>query len=303
MLHIALMAVSLALLPILPSPRWKPSEAGDPSLRILLLLAVTIGLPYILLSTTSPLLQAWYVAAKPGAVPYRLFALSNFGSLLALLSYPVLIEPLFTTHGQAYGWSGIYVLFAAVCGAIAWSALRTSHEPPATLLATVPRAEASPPSWVLRLLWTALSACASALLLAITNHLSQNVAPIPFLWVLPLAVYLLSFILCFEREKVYHRGVFLPLLVIALGRRRVCDLRERRQSQHRLGHPNFYRGPLHRCMVCNGELARLKPDPRYLTSFYLMIALGGALGGAVCRHRRAACFSHIHGTSALHGCL
>jgi Na+/melibiose symporter-like transporter len=126
MLHIALMAVSLALLPILPSPRWKPSEAGDPSLRILLLLAVTIGLPYILLSTTSPLLQAWYVAAKPGAIPYRLFALSNFGSLLALLSYPVLVEPVFTTHAQANGWSGIYVVFALACATIAWSALRAS---------------------------------------------------------------------------------------------------------------------------------------------------------------------------------
>ncbi len=108
-LHIALMAFSLALLPILPSPSWKPTQAGDPSLRILLLLTATIGLPYLLLSTTSPLLQAWYVAAKPGAVPYRLFALSNFGSLLALLSYPVFVEPMFTTHGQAYGWSGIYV--------------------------------------------------------------------------------------------------------------------------------------------------------------------------------------------------
>jgi len=279
MLHITLMAVSLALLPILPSPRWKPSEAGDPSLRILLLLAVTIGLPYILLSTTSPLLQAWYVAAKPGAVPYRLFALSNFGSLLALLSYPVLIEPLFTTHGQAYGWSGIYVLFAAVCGAIAWSALRTSHEPPATLLATVPRAEASPPSWVLRLLWTALSACASALLLAITNHLSQNVAPIPFLWVLPLAVYLLSFILCFDREKVYHRGVFLPLLVISLGGSAYAIYANEGNPNIAWAIPTFIAALFIACMVCNGELARLKPNPRYLTSFYLMLSLGGALGG------------------------
>ena len=130
-LHIVLMAASLALLPILPSPSWKPTAAGDPSLRILLLLAATIGLPYILLSTTSPLLQAWYVAAKPGAIPYRLFALSNFGSLLALFSYPVLVEPVFTTHGQAYGWSGIYVAFVAACAAVAWTALApaTSHQP------------------------------------------------------------------------------------------------------------------------------------------------------------------------------
>ncbi len=116
------------MLPILPSPSWKPSHAGDPSLRILLLLTATIGLPYLLLSTTSPLLQAWYVAAKPGAIPYRLFALSNFGSLLALLSYPVFVEPMFTTHGQAYGWSGIYVVFAVICAAVAWKACARRRE-------------------------------------------------------------------------------------------------------------------------------------------------------------------------------
>jgi hypothetical protein len=279
MLHITLMAVSLALLPIRPSPRWKPSEAGDPSLRILLLLAVTIGLPYILLSTTSPLLQAWYVAAKPGAIPYRLFALSNFGSLLALLSYPVLVEPLFTTHGQAYGWSGIYIVFLGICAAVAWSALRSPpHQPPATPAGAPPHSEASPTLTKL-VLWTALSACASALLLAITNHLSQNVAPIPFLWVLPLSLYLLSFILCFEREKVYHRGVFLPLLVMALSGAAYAIYANEGNPNIAWAIPIFVAALFIGCMVCNGELARLKPDPRYLTSFYLMIALGGALGG------------------------
>jgi hypothetical protein len=280
MLHITLMAVSLALLPILPSPRWKPSQAGDPSLRILLLLAVTIGLPYILLSTTSPLLQAWYVAAKPGAIPYRLFALSNFGSLLALLSYPVLVEPLFTTHGQAYGWSGIYIVFVGTCVAIAWSALRSANkQQPTTAAATPTQSQASSPTLAMRVLWTALSACASALLLAITNHLSQNVAPIPFLWVLPLSVYLLSFILCFEREKVYHRGVFLPLLVMALSGAAYAIYANEGNPDIAWAIPIFVAALFIGCMVCNGELARLKPDPRYLTSFYLMIALGGALGG------------------------
>jgi hypothetical protein len=278
LLHIALIAVSLALLPILPSPSWKPSHAGDPSLRIVLLLTVTIGLPYILLSTTSPLLQAWYVASKPGAVPYRLFALSNFGSLLALLSYPVLVEPLFTTHAQAYGWSGIYVAFVAICAAIAWGAVRTSNQPPATPSAKPAHSESSP-TWSMRVLWTALSACASALLLGITNHLSQNVAPIPFLWVLPLAVYLLSFILCFERDNVYHRGVFLPLLVIALDGAAYAIYANEGNPNIAWAIPTFVAALFICCMVCNGELARLKPDPRHLTSFYLMIALGGALGG------------------------
>jgi hypothetical protein len=278
MLQIALMAGSLALLPILPSPSWKPSQAGDPSLRILLLLTVTIGLPYILLSTTSPLLQAWYVAAKPGSIPYRLFALSNFGSLLALLSYPVLVEPLFATHAQAYAWSVVYVLFAVACASIAWRALRTSHQPPFTPVETPLRPEVSP-SWTVRLLWTALSACASTLLLAITNHLSQNVAPIPFLWVLPLSVYLLSFILCFEREKVYHRGIFLPLLVIALDGAAFAIYSNEGNPSIEWAIPTFVAALFIGCMVCNGELVRLKPDPRYLTSFYLMIALGGVLGG------------------------
>jgi len=280
MLHIALMAVSLALLPILPSPSWKPSQAGDPSLRILLLLTVAIGLPYILLSTTSPLLQAWYVAAKPGATPYRLFALSNFGALLALLSYPVLVEPMFTTHGQAYGWSGIYIVYALACAAIAWSALRSANnQPPTTASAAAPQSQAPSPTWVTRILWTALSACASTLLLAITNHLSQNVAPIPFLWVLPLSAYLLSFILCFERENVYHRGVFLPLLVIALDGAAYAIYANEGNPNIEWAVPTFVAALFISCMVCNGELARLKPDPRHLTSFYLMIALGGALGG------------------------
>jgi hypothetical protein len=275
-LHMALMAISLAILPILPSPSWKPNQAGDPSLRILLLLAATIGLPYLLLSTTSPLLQAWYVAAKPGAVPYRLFALSNFGSLLALLSYPVFVEPIFTTHGQAYGWSGIYVVFVLICAGVAWQAMRAappiSHE-------AIAATKAPAPSWTLRILWTALAACASTLLLAISNHLSSNVAPIPFLWVLPLAVYLLSFILCFERDKVYNRGVFLPLLLIALEGAAYAIYTDDGNPNIAWAIPTFVAALFVCCMVCHGELARLKPDPSHLTSFYLMISLGGTLGG------------------------
>lgn len=276
--HIGLLAISLALLPILPSPTWKPTHAGDPSLRILLLLAATIGLPYILLSTTSPLLQAWYVAAKPGAIPYRLFALSNFGSLLALLSYPFLVEPVFTTHLQAYGWSGIYAAFAVICALVAWSALRVAGE---RAPATKHRAEAQspPPTWKTRILWTALAACASVMLLSFTNHLSQNVAPIPFLWVLPLGAYLLSFILCFERDKVYHRGVFLPLLVFALDGAAIATYASEGNANIAWSIPTFVAALFIGCMVCHGELVRLKPDPRYLTGFYLMISLGGAIGG------------------------
>src|SRR5580693_301427 len=118
--HIALLAISCALLPILPSATWQPSEAGDPTLRILALLAATIGLPYFILASTTPLLQAWYVRRSGSGMPYRLFALSNFGSMLALLSFPFLVEPLLTSRQQAFTWSGTYILFAAVCAFAAW---------------------------------------------------------------------------------------------------------------------------------------------------------------------------------------
>jgi hypothetical protein len=277
-LHVSLLALSVALLPILPAPHWKPSPSGDPSGRILLLLAATIGLPYVLLSTTSPLLQAWYVAAKPGAVPYRLFALSNFGSLLALFSFPLLVEPWLTSPSQAYGWSAIYALFVLLCALVAWETWRAAPQSSAP-----PAADSTPdaaaPGWRLLLLWAALSACASALLLAVTNHVSQNVAPIPFLWVLPLGVYLLSFIICFERESAYRRIIFLPLLAVTLGAAAFGLYFNQRNMNIKWAVPIFIVTLFACCMVCHGELARLKPDPRHLTGFYLMVSLGGALGG------------------------
>jgi hypothetical protein len=280
-LHIVLMAASLAVLPILPSPSWRPTHAGDPSGRILLLLTVTIGLPYILLSTTSPLLQAWYVAGKPSAIPYRLFALSNFGSLLALISYPALVEPRLTNRLQAFGWSGVYVIFVLLCAAVGWSALRLSGQKRmAPDPSPNPDAYATPsPRWSTQVLWAALAACATSLLLSITNHLSQNVAPIPFLWVLPLGMYLLSFILCFERERIYHRAVFLPLLAAALGGAGYTIYSNQGNANISWAIPTWVAALFICCMVCHGELVRLKPDPRHLTSFYLMISVGGALGG------------------------
>jgi hypothetical protein len=305
-LHVLLMAASLALLPILPSPDWKPSHAGDPSGRILLLLAATIGLPYILLSTTSPLLQAWFVMAKPGAIPYRFFALSNVGSLLALCSFPVLVEPLFTTRVQAVGWSGLYAVFVLLCALVAWRILRPvpwrgasvksqlvsgqgrpgskpvangrGSETPVDREGVVVQAT-EPPDWKLQVLWAALAACASALLLEISNHLSQNVAPIPFLWVVPLGIYLLSFIICFEREHGYRRVVFLPLLALSLGGAAYAIYYNMGNLNIKWSIPTFAVALFACCMVCHGELARLKPEPRHLTSFYLMVSLGGALGG------------------------
>lgn len=274
-LHIALLALSLLVLPVIPNGAWKPAGPEDPALRILGLLAVTIGLPYFLLSTTSPILQSW--CSRSGKLmPYRLFAVSNAGSLLALLSYPIVLEPNFATRSQALGWSLAYACFAVLCSAIAIRSRARRTDVPAY---SPPSEIKTKPGWRLQLVWMALAACASTLLLAITNHISQNIAAIPFLWILPLSLYLLSFILCFEGRGWYQRYPYLPLLAVALGSMAYALT----ESSENLGLtvliPLFAGGLFVCCMVCHGELARLKPDPRFLTGFYLMISTGGALGG------------------------
>jgi len=270
--HGSLLILSLATLPIVPSAMWKPSGGDDPTLRILLLLAATIGLPYGLLSATSPLLQAWYLRTHQGAIPYRLFALSNFGSMLALLSYPLVIEPRLALSKQALVWSLAYVAFAIVCAFAAWRS-RLGDTPEST------SADVPPPTPAQRTLWIGFAACASILLLAVTSHLTQNIAPIPLLWVAPLSLYLLSFILCFESDRIYNRAIFLPLLVVSLYLlTRGISWYENNAEPSRLI-PALCGALFICCMVCHGELARRRPHPRYLTQFYLMVSIGGAVGG------------------------
>ena len=274
--HTALLAVSLATLPIAPSATWKPAGGEDPTLRILLLLGATIGLPYLLLSATSPLLQAWYLRARHGAIPYRLFALSNLGSMIALLTYPTLVEPSLTLHSQAVIWSSAFAAFAAVCVLAAWKSLNGVD--PIQIAAH--QEEGPPPGPGAKLLWIGLAACASVLLLAVTSHLTQNVAPIPLLWVAPLSLYLLSFILCFESDRLYSRVVFLPLLPVALALFLYGDYwYENNYDVVKRLIPALCGALFVCCMVCHGELARRRPHPRYLTHFYLMVSIGGALGG------------------------
>jgi hypothetical protein len=274
-LHIGLLAASLWALPAIPAATWKPIGSEDPALRILGLLAVTIGVPYFLLSTTGPLVQAWYARRYHGSVPYRLYALSNAGSMFALLSYPVLVEPAFRTRLQAMGWSVGYAAFIALCGIAAFSTRNYGGKK------AFEEAEAAreAPDWKLKLWWVLLPACASALLLAITNFLSQDVAAIPFLWVLPLSLYLFSFILCFDKQGWYRRSTFLKFLAVALATT-AYGIRPRDEVMSVKGAiPLFSADLFICCMVCHGELVRLKPHPRHLTSFYLMISAGGALGG------------------------
>jgi hypothetical protein len=273
--HSALLLVSLAALPIYPSLSWKPSGTEEPTFAILKLLALSVGLPYFLLSTTGPLLQAWYARRFKGAMPYRLYALSNAGSMFALVSYPFLFEPVFGVHLQSSLWSIAYVGFAAVCALTAW---KSGNAPVVEQMEAA--SEEHRPGVRQYTLWLLLPACASVLLLAVTNHLSQNVAAIPFLWVLPLSIYLLTFILCFEGSGWYRRNPYLQLLAVALGCMAYGDgVDAMGNVPIKILVPLFAMGLFTCCMVCHGELARLKPHPRYLTHFYLMISAGGALGG------------------------
>jgi hypothetical protein len=274
--HSALLALSLTALPIMPGPGWKPASPEYPALRILLLLTATVGLPYFILSSTGPLIQAWFSRRFPGLPPYRLYALSNLGSMAALVSYPAVIEPFLGASTQGMAWSAAYAVFVLLCAGAAYAARDASM----TLQdAAAWKEMAQPPTAGQRAVWMALAATASALLMSVTNHLSQNVAAIPFLWILPLSLYLLSFIICFDRETWYRRGFFLRMLAVSLGVMAYAISEEFENTSVKALIPIFSVALFVGCMVCHGELARRKPHPRYLTSFYLMVSLGGALGG------------------------
>lgn len=282
MLHAALLVLSLLTLPILASETWKPTGNEEPILRILLLLLVTIGLPYFLLSTTTPLLQSWYWKRFRAAVPYRLFALSNFASLLALLGFPVLFEPWLDLNQLGWTWSAVYTLFVVVCAATGWASMKAAaanEGEPQSAAASGDGAAAKPsqadaPTLGRQLLWLALSAMGSVMLLAITNHVTQNIASVPFMWVVPLSLYLITFILCFDHPRWYVRPVFMVALLVLLPlmawKIPTLDLQ--------LAVALYFGGLFVACMFCHGEMARLKPDPQHLTRFYLMMSVGGALG-------------------------
>ncbi len=267
-LHIALLAISLLALPIDPDT-WKPDGSEQPTARIFLLLLACVGLPYSLLAATGPLIQRWIAAADSNRAVYRLYAVSNAGSLLALASYPFVIEPWMRLRVQTGTWSIAYAAFVLSCGALAFRAMKLSGTPRRD-----PDVRSSPKE---TLRWVALAATGSTLLIATTNQMSQEVAAVPFLWVLPLAVYLLTFIMCFESDRWYRPTTFawtlavvapcvMPLLTSAGGP----------LSLQVIGHSlALFVG----CMVCHGELALSRPPPGRLTLFYLALAAGGALGG------------------------
>lgn len=299
-LHLLLLAFSVLLLltlalrwgsPILPGPGWKPAGGASAVPRILALLAMSVGLPYFLLATTSPLLQAWMARAHPAAPVYRLYALSNTGSLLALVSYPFLIEPALTLRAQAALWTALYLLFiagAALCARRSAS-LPPLPQPPTPVIrrseATKDLLPSSPSISQFEIrnskfFWFSLSACGSLLLLSTTNQMCQEVASIPFLWLLPLGLYLLSFILCFEFDRFYNRAVFGPLFAVGVGWAALVLFRGF-DVPIRLQIAAYSLALFAGCVVCHGELARSRPEPARLTAFYLTIAAGGAAGGVL----------------------
>ena len=280
-LHVVLLVASLALLPIVPAAHWKPSGDENPIWLILGMLVATIGLPYFLLSSTSPLVQAWFARHFPGRSPYRLFALSNLASMLALLGYPFLLEPWIATRTQSLGWSIGYAAFAVLCAATGWASLRLAPQAGAPAPNAPAGLDEAPPTTARQALWIALSATGSILLLAISNHITQNVAAVPLLWIVPLSLYLLTFILCFDGTGWYRRDLIVSMVAAVLG------VMAWTQADPDLTHVLaiqlgvFCAGLFLACMFCHGELVRLKPAPRWLTRFYLTISLGGALGAVL----------------------
>jgi hypothetical protein len=292
--HIVVAISCLLVLPILAPEALKPIGTEEPITRILALLTVTIGLPYLLLSTTSPLIQSYFARLNPGRDPYRLFALSNAASLLALVAYPSVIEPFIGVRAQALGWSIAFALYVLLLVTLAWRVSRSdtvvSAVPDAGInTATVMNAEtaqesaetASAQRGIAQLRWIALSAAGSMLLLAVSNHITQNVASVPLLWVLPLTLYLLTFILTFDGKGWYQRRYFAgPFFVLVIA---MCALLVDKTYQFDLVVQTsvFCVGLFVVCMMCHGELVLSKPAPEHLTRFYLLISVGGALGALV----------------------
>ncbi|HEY2498769.1 MAG TPA: fused MFS/spermidine synthase [Candidatus Angelobacter sp.] len=263
------------------------SSTAHPISSVLWLLTMLIGLPFLVMSATNPLLQAWYARgpAQSGdpvnapAPPYRLFALSNFGSLLALIAYPTLIEPHSSLHAQTMAWSSAYLAFVVVCGAISLGARKFSAREP-LVVATPVSMEISnlPPTPNERTLWLLMAACGALLLSAVTNHLSQNIAAIPLLWIIPLTIYLLTFVIAFNGGKLYFRWAVVRLLPVALGSVGYFIADADADLPIKISIPLFCVTLFIACLFCHGELYRRRPSPRYATQYYLFIAAGGALG-------------------------
>ena len=298
-----------------------PADSSQPILKILVLLGATIGLPYFVLATTGPLIQAWFARSFPGRQPYRLYALSNFGSLLALVSYPFLFEWMFDLPGQAVIWTLGFVLFIALCGYAAFRLLQASDrtdsakDPVSEPLAGASQESVVAPTFSQIVSWLVFPMLASVMLLATTNYVCADVSVVPFLWVIPLALYLITFIIAFDHPRWYRRiltSIFTLLAIYGVGIIKsnqmgvinlyfdVGILGKLIQFIHEpiagwfgeegaatsltidAGFLDFlavnFAAMFGIAMLCHGELVRQRPHPKFLTLYYLMISAGGALG-------------------------
>ena len=280
-LHLALVVGALALLPIVPAESWQPEGGAWPVPRILLILLATTGLPFFVLAGTSPLLQSWFIRVQHGRSPYKFYAVSNAGSLLALVSYPFVVEPLLGRVNQSWMWSGgvaVYAAIALICAVQVW--LSKPEPAPATEAGPSPGAADAPPSLALRALWVLLPMTGSVLLLGSTNLICLDLAPVPFLWILPLVLYLLTFVICFHDRRWYRRGWMIGLL-FGLTALMLAMRYSQGAMPVRLHVGAILLALFVGCMICHGEVYRLRPHARRLTRYYLSLSLGGALGGVL----------------------
>ncbi|MFD2167535.1 spermidine synthase [Thalassotalea euphylliae] len=272
-IHLVLVVIACAVLPFSPPIPELAEISQNPSASILLTLATAIGLPYALLASTGPLVQSWYAHTHQDKVPYKLYALSNAGSLLALLSYPFVVEPALALSTQTVLWSSLFIVFALAIALLSQLAKRYWHTIESDLVtATLEKVPSTHKS-----LWLALSALGVMLLVSTTNAMTQNITPVPFLWVLPLILYLVTFIIAFNNPNFYKRwywlafytlAAFMGIMLTFVGSQ--FDL----VSQVVMYSFILFAG----CMICHGELIKLAPAKQHLTLFYLMISLGGFLG-------------------------
>lgn len=273
LVHLALIVMVVAAVPVGIGPHATPPALGNPIAWFLGLLALSVGLPFFSLASTAPLLQRWYAYARAGADPYFLYAASNFGGLVALIGYPVLIEPMLGLKEQSTLWALTYIGLVVLIGGIGTQLYRAAERgvAPATFVA----GSAVAPLWRERLRWLLLAFAPSALLLSVTLHINTDVATFPVLWVVPLSLYLLSFVLVFARHQlVRYDGllVIYPFILVALTMFFSTD--------RLLVDVGLHLGALFLiALVCHGELARTRPGPRFLTQFYLWLSFGGLLGG------------------------
>lgn len=286
--HALVLLAACAMLPVIPDAAWKPTGHGDPAAGVLAVLAATIGLPYLAVCTTGPLVQSWVARLHAGDAPrqakvYRLFALSNLAALAALVVYPFVLEPVFALRAQALAWSagfGLFAVLAIVSVVAVGKAQAAQAGAPATdASASASAAPAVPLSWADQLLWLVLAALGTVALLAVSAFITQDIASVPMLWIVPLALYLLSFVLCFDSDRWYRRWLFWPAVLLLTPVMGWYLNTPQRSLPIAAAIGLFCAGLFAICMFANGELARARPGPERLTRFYLLLALGGAVGG------------------------